>query len=111
MRAIASPIPDEPPVTSAERTPRVSQITRRPPGGQRPSVVRGRGEVGRLSGSLFAAGGEAPPVRRLDVVSDVSSLTSLARAGGCAAKYPAARLETLLAGFVPPEVDDLLVGL
>ena len=28
-------------------------------------------------------------------------LTSLARAGGCAAKYSAARLETLLAGLVP----------
>ena len=39
------------------------------------------------------------------------SLTSLARAGGCAAKYPAARLETLLAGLVSPEASDLLVGL
>ena len=38
-------------------------------------------------------------------------LTSLARAGGCAAKYSAARLETLLAGLVPAEADDLLVGL
>ena len=38
-------------------------------------------------------------------------LTSLARAGGCAAKYPAARLETLLAGLVPAEAEDLLVGL
>ena len=38
-------------------------------------------------------------------------LTSLARAGGCAAKYSAARLETLLAGFVPAEAEDLLVGL
>ena len=38
-------------------------------------------------------------------------LTSLARAGGCAAKYSAARLETLLAGIVPAEAEDLLVGL
>jgi selenide,water dikinase len=35
----------------------------------------------------------------------------LARAGGCAAKYSAARLETLLAGLVPAEAEDLLVGL
>jgi selenide, water dikinase len=38
-------------------------------------------------------------------------LTSLARAGGCAAKYSAARLETLLAGLVPADAEDLLVGL
>jgi selenide,water dikinase len=38
-------------------------------------------------------------------------LTSLARAGGCAAKYAAARLEGLLAGLVPAESEDLLVGL
>jgi len=39
------------------------------------------------------------------------TLTSLAKAGGCAAKYPAARLEQLLAGFVPVDSADLLVGL
>jgi selenide,water dikinase len=39
------------------------------------------------------------------------SLTSLARAGGCAAKYPAARLEELLGALVPAEAADLLVGL
>lgn len=39
------------------------------------------------------------------------SLTSLARAGGCAAKYPAARLEALLGALVPAEAEDLLVGL
>ncbi len=39
------------------------------------------------------------------------ALTSLARAGGCAAKYSAGRLETLLAGLVPANADDLLVGL
>jgi selenide,water dikinase len=38
-------------------------------------------------------------------------LTALARAGGCAAKYSAARLETLLAGLVPADAEDLLVGL
>lgn len=38
-------------------------------------------------------------------------LTSLARAGGCAAKYAAARLESVLAGLVPADAEDLLVGL
>ena len=38
-------------------------------------------------------------------------LTTLVKAGGCAAKYSAARLETLLAGLVPAEAEDLLVGL
>src|SRR3954462_8616817 len=38
-------------------------------------------------------------------------LTDLAACGGCAAKYSAARLEELLAGFVPAEAEDLLVGL
>ena len=42
---------------------------------------------------------------------EAASLTSLARAGGCAAKYAAARLETVLAGLVPAEAEDLLVGL
>jgi selenide,water dikinase len=39
------------------------------------------------------------------------ALTDLTSCGGCAAKYPAARLEELLAGSVPPETRDLLVGL
>lgn len=39
------------------------------------------------------------------------ALTSLAQAGGCAAKYSAAQLETLLAGLVPVDAADLLVGL
>ena len=39
------------------------------------------------------------------------TLTSLAKAGGCAAKYPAARLEELLSGIVPADTADLLVGL
>jgi selenide,water dikinase len=38
-------------------------------------------------------------------------LTTLAQAGGCAAKYSAARLETLLAGLPAAKSDDLLVGL
>jgi selenide, water dikinase len=38
-------------------------------------------------------------------------LTGLTAGGGCAAKYPAARLEELLRGFVPAEAEDLLVGL
>ena len=44
-------------------------------------------------------------------MNETPTLTSLAKAGGCAAKYSAARLETLLAGFVPVESADLLVGL
>ncbi|HZT16784.1 MAG TPA: selenide, water dikinase SelD [Gaiellaceae bacterium] len=39
------------------------------------------------------------------------NLTELATAGGCAAKYSAARLEELLRGFVPAEAENLLVGL
>jgi selenide,water dikinase len=42
---------------------------------------------------------------------EAPSLTSLARTGGCAAKYAAARLEAVLAGLVPAEAEDLLVGL
>ena len=38
-------------------------------------------------------------------------LTSLTRAGGCASKYAAGRLETLLAGLVPAEAEDLIIGL
>ena len=38
-------------------------------------------------------------------------LTGLASGGGCAAKYSAARLQELLAGFAPAAPDDLLVGL
>ena len=55
--------------------------------------------------------GLLPGARRLDFVTGSPTLTSLARAGGCAAKYPAARLEKLLAGLVPAEAADLLVGL
>jgi selenide,water dikinase len=44
-------------------------------------------------------------------MAEAVSLTALARAGGCAAKYPAARLQQLLAGLVPAAAEDLLVGL
>src|SRR2546430_13963469 len=42
---------------------------------------------------------------------DPVKLSDLAWCGGCAAKYSAARLEQLLAGFVPAEAENLLVGL
>jgi selenide,water dikinase len=38
-------------------------------------------------------------------------LSELSAGGGCAAKYPARRLEELLAGLLPAESADLLVGL
>jgi selenide,water dikinase len=38
-------------------------------------------------------------------------LTELVTSGGCAAKYSAAQLQVLLAGFVPAEAEDLLIGL
>ncbi len=41
----------------------------------------------------------------------MTALTGLTVGGGCAAKYPAARLEELLRGFVPAEAENLLVGL
>ena len=44
-------------------------------------------------------------------MSATARLTTLAAGGGCAAKYPAARLQELLAGFVPAEAHELLVGL
>jgi selenide, water dikinase len=47
----------------------------------------------------------------MDLGSATVKLTDLASCGGCAAKYPAARLEELLRGFVPVDSDDLLVGL
>src|SRR6188474_800297 len=47
----------------------------------------------------------------VNVNVDTVKLTDLASCGGCAAKYSAARLEQLLAGFVPAEAQNLLVGL
>jgi selenide, water dikinase len=54
-----------------------------------------------------------PGRRRFNGCVEVSSarLTELTVCGGCAAKYPAARLEELLRGFVPVEAENLLVGL
>jgi selenide,water dikinase len=47
----------------------------------------------------------------LDIDAAKVKLTDLASCGGCAAKYSAARLEQLLAGFVPADAENLLVGL
>ena len=47
----------------------------------------------------------------MDTQTERVKLTQLASCGGCAAKYSAARLEELLAGFVPVEAENLLVGL
>src|SRR5438094_5670844 len=47
----------------------------------------------------------------VDIEAGNVKLTDLASCGGCAAKYSAARLEQLLAGFVPVEAENLLVGL
>jgi selenide,water dikinase len=44
-------------------------------------------------------------------VETTARLTGLEAGGGCAAKYSAARLEELLAGFVPGASENLLVGL
>jgi selenide, water dikinase len=44
-------------------------------------------------------------------VEAATRLTGLETGGGCAAKYSAARLQELLAGFAPAAPDDLLVGL
>lgn len=57
-------------------------------------------------------GGSAGASTALDWAGmETTPLTSLARAGGCAAKYSAARLETLLAGLVTPAAENLLIGL
>jgi selenide,water dikinase len=47
----------------------------------------------------------------VDIETDTVKLTDLASCGGCAAKYSAARLEQLLAGFVPADAENLLIGL
>jgi selenide,water dikinase len=44
-------------------------------------------------------------------VETTARLTGLEAGGGCAAKYSAARLEELLAGFLPSASENLLVGL
>jgi selenide, water dikinase len=52
---------------------------------------------------------EIPEIAR--AARDPVRLTDYTSCGGCAAKYPAVRLEELVAGLVPPEAGDLLVGL
>src|SRR4051812_32857089 len=47
----------------------------------------------------------------VDAAPPTVRLTDYTSCGGCAAKYPAARLEELIAGLVPPDARDLLVGL
>src|SRR3954471_24592343 len=47
----------------------------------------------------------------VDAAPPTVRLTDYTSCGGCAAKYPAVRLEELVAGLVPPEAGDLLVGL
>src|SRR5262245_40093975 len=69
-----------------------------------PNVYRSRGP----SSLLFLGGMEE---ETLDIDAGRVRLTDLASCGGCAAKYSAARLEELLAGFVPVEAQNLLVGL
>jgi selenide,water dikinase len=85
----------------------------RPPRGRRPLLVRGEEKGMDLSGPPFrpVVADSSLCGTTFGVVSSTVPLTSLARAGGCAAKYAAARLETLLAGIVPAEAEDLLVGL
>jgi selenide, water dikinase len=50
-------------------------------------------------------------VSAVETSAEAVQLTSLAVAGGCAAKYAAGRLEELLAGLVPADAENLLVGL
>ncbi len=53
----------------------------------------------------------AVDVRSVQSEAMAARLTELAKSGGCAAKYSAARLEELLRGLVPAESENLLVGL
>src|SRR6187401_1305600 len=81
----------------------------RPPRGRRPQR---QGERRRWWNLRSWNSGLRPQFLPRTVLGvETVSLTSLARAGGCAAKYSAGRLESLLAGLVPAEADDLLVGL
>src|SRR5690349_14683977 len=101
MRAIAKPIPDEPPVTSAVGM--ASSVKEEGP----PQRRR------RLLDVPLPDGGGSPGAAAVVPGTTVPGvkLTDLATAGGCAAKYSAARLEELLRGSVPVEAETLLVGL
>jgi selenide, water dikinase len=63
------------------------------------------------AGFLWTSVARVPYAVRVDTDTGRVKLTDLAACGGCAAKYSAARLEELLAGFVPVEAENLLVGL
>jgi selenide,water dikinase len=69
------------------------------------------GGEGKTKNVLNAVSAVPRDLLPYSVLVETVELTSLARAGGCAAKYSAARLETLLAGLVPADAEDLLVGL
>src|SRR5438034_7615390 len=71
-----------------------------------PTAVCRRKSYGSLPFAVQPPGGLL-----LDIETGRVKLTDLASCGGCAAKYSAARLEQLLAGFVPVEAENLLVGL
>jgi selenide,water dikinase len=108
-------MPEEPPVTSADATRRVSQNATKAAEGEGVAafVLLGERRWGKesLRGICSPAGaGLLPCAHTLASVTE-TALTALAQAGGCAAKYSAARLETLLAGLAGTDAEDLLVGL
>jgi selenide,water dikinase len=110
---MASPIPDDPPVTNADFIVASLWI-----GASRDVSAAAEGAAAACQGEGEGVGslrGQSSVLRRdvlpYSVSVETVGLTTLARAGGCAAKYSAARLETLLAGLVPADAEDLLVGL
>src|SRR3989442_862441 len=92
---------------SARRSVRAADRASR--GVARPSAnTRG----GKTFLSPGGGGPRPPPLVNLPVVDVAAAkLTDLARAGGCAARSSASRLEELRGGFVPAESENLLVGL
>jgi selenide,water dikinase len=77
------------------------------------AVARTANNGGRFHQLLLSPQRRRLPLAAVAYFEDVETvkLTSLAKSGGCAAKYSAARLEELLRGFVPAEAENLLVGL
>lgn len=69
-----------------------------------------RGDGGLVPGGRDPSGGRGRAAPYTGFV-ETPTLTSLARTGGCAAKYSAARLQTLLGGLATADAVDLLVGL
>jgi selenide,water dikinase len=126
-------MPEEPPVINADGTRfdylrnaqgvaiRTANLGARYPGSSSPLSSDGGSPAAVASFPAAFASRPAEPAyapratrreRREAYLGAVpTSLTSLAPSGGCAAKYPAARLEELLRGFVPAEAENLLVGL